>query len=77
MANPTVWPFSKNFGDYYRTFARPLPSPINLNDPSKTLKIDAIFVFNDPRDWALDTQVIMDLLLTTLRQYQQPECRFQ
>lgn len=65
MANPAVWPFSKNFSDYYRTFARPLPSPIDPNDPSKTLKIDAVFVFNDPRDWALDTQVIMDLLLSS------------
>lgn len=27
-------------------------------------KIDAIFVFNDPRDWALDTQIILDLLLS-------------
>ncbi|MCJ1370185.1 hypothetical protein MMC20_001397 [Loxospora ochrophaea] len=29
-----------------------------------TLKIDAIFIFNDPRDWALDTQIIIDLLLS-------------
>ena len=36
--------------------ARPLPSP----NP----KIDAIFVFNDPRDWAVDIQVIVDLLLS-------------
>ena len=26
--------------------------------------MDAIFVFNDPRDWALDTQLILDLLLS-------------
>ena len=31
---------------------------------STPLKIDAIFVFNDPRDWALDIQVILDLLLS-------------
>ena len=28
------------------------------------LKIDAILVFNDPRDWVLDSQLIVDLLLS-------------
>ncbi|KAJ5198794.1 uncharacterized protein N7459_008647 [Penicillium hispanicum] len=65
MANPSIWPFSKNFYDYYKTFARPLPKPVDPRDPAKSLKIDAMFVFNDPRDWALDTQVIMDLLLSS------------
>ncbi|KAJ5235343.1 uncharacterized protein N7469_004511 [Penicillium citrinum] len=65
MANPSIWPFSKNFSDYYKTFARPLPKPIDPTSSAKGLKVDAIFVFNDPRDWALDTQVIMDLLLSS------------
>ena len=65
MANPSVWPFSKNWADYYKTFARPLPKPLDPTDPNKGLKIDAVFVFNDPRDWALDTQVIMDILLSS------------
>lgn len=65
MANPSVWPFSKNFLSYYKTFARPLPKPLDPTDSTKGLKIDAVFVFNDPRDWALDTQVIMDLLLSS------------
>ena len=26
--------------------------------------MDAIFIFNDPRDWALDTQLILDLMLS-------------
>ncbi|KAJ5156077.1 hypothetical protein N7492_008880 [Penicillium capsulatum] len=65
MANPSVWPFSKNFSSYYKSFARPLPKPLDPTDPVKGLKIDAVFVFNDPRDWALDTQVIMDLLLSS------------
>ncbi|KAJ5891192.1 CDP-alcohol phosphatidyltransferase [Penicillium subrubescens] len=65
MADPSIWPFSKNFTDYYKTFARPLPKPMDPTDPSKGLKIDAIFVYNDPRDWALDTQVIMDILLSS------------
>lgn len=52
------------FTDYYKQFARPLPAPIDALDPSKSLKIDAIFVYNDPRDWGLDTTVMMDLLLS-------------
>ena len=65
VGNPSIWPFSKNFSNYYKTFARLLPKPLDPSDPTKGLKIDAIFVFNDPRDWALDTQVIMDLLLSS------------
>jgi len=48
--------------DYYETSARPLPAPINPDDPANSLKIDAIMVFNDPRDWAVDQQIILDLL---------------
>ncbi|KAL5353655.1 hypothetical protein ACLOAV_001694 [Pseudogymnoascus australis] len=33
--------------------------------PPGPLKIDAIFVFSDPHDWALDTQIILDLLLSS------------
>ncbi|SLM34699.1 HAD-superfamily hydrolase, subfamily IIA, CECR5 [Lasallia pustulata] len=62
--HPIIWPFAQNFLDYYRCHARPLPRPINAEDPSASLKIDAIFVFNDPRDWALDTQLILDILLS-------------
>lgn len=28
------------------------------------LKIDHVFVFNDPRDWSLETQIIYDLLIS-------------
>ena len=67
IADPHIWPFSQNFASYYQSHARPLPKP--LHDPqglyhTTTLKVDAIFVFNDPRDWALDTQLILDLLLS-------------
>ena len=66
-AYPTIWPFSRNFMSYYAAHARPLPK--GIYDPqstnlSQTLKVDAIFVFNDPRDWALDTQLILDLILS-------------
>lgn len=64
-AYPGIWPFAKNFKDYYKSFARPLPRPIDPADPLKSLKIDAMFVFNDPRDWGLDIQVIIDILLSS------------
>ena len=66
-AYPTIWPFSQNFAEYYRSCARPVPRPLfhpPKTDLSECLKIDAIFIFNDPRDWALDTQLILDLLLS-------------
>ncbi|KAI1120013.1 HAD-superfamily subfamily IIA hydrolase [Nemania abortiva] len=55
-AHPTIFPFEQLLKARYASTARRLPS---LNP-----KIDAIFVFNDPRDWALDTQIILDLLLS-------------
>ncbi|KAH9208975.1 HAD-like domain-containing protein [Leptodontidium sp. 2 PMI_412] len=64
MACPKIWPFSKIFSQSYKDSCRPLPQPIDPTNPSKSLKISAIFVFNDPRDWALDTQIIMDLLMS-------------
>ncbi|KAL2223149.1 putative HAD superfamily hydrolase [Thermoascus aurantiacus ATCC 26904] len=64
-AYPSIWPFSKVFVDYYKQFAKPLPKPIDLNNPANGLKIDAILVFNDPRDWGLDIQIIMDILLSS------------
>nr|OQO19792.1 hypothetical protein B0A51_11764 [Rachicladosporium sp. CCFEE 5018] len=57
-AHPEIWPFARNFLDYYSSFARPLPSA----DP---LKVDAIFVYNDPRDWGLDSTILLDLLLSS------------
>lgn len=64
-AHPTVWPFTQSLAAYYKAMARKLPKPIDAEDPSKSLKIDAILVFHDPRDWALDTQIIIDLLLSS------------
>lgn len=61
-------PFAHSL-NHYSSYARPLPRPLRENDnitPSGTdhLKIDAILVFNDSRDWALDIQIIVDLLLS-------------
>ncbi|OJD19698.1 TIGR01456 family HAD hydrolase [Emergomyces pasteurianus Ep9510] len=64
-SHPEIWPFSDAFNDYYRKFTRELPRKIDAVDQSKSLKIDAILVFNDPRDWALDTQIIIDILLSS------------
>ncbi|KAI1755963.1 HAD-like domain-containing protein [Xylaria castorea] len=56
VVHPTIFPFERLLKSHYEATARPLPS--------LKPKIDAIFVFNDPRDWALDTQIIIDLLLS-------------
>lgn len=67
-ANPSIWPFEPLFDSVHaQAHTRPLPKPIytpGVNDLSSSLKIDAIFVFNDPRDWAVDIQLITDLLLS-------------
>ncbi|ETS84968.1 hypothetical protein PFICI_02993 [Pestalotiopsis fici W106-1] len=55
-AHPTIWPFEPLMEELYAATSRPLPTA----QP----KIDAMFVFNDPRDWALDIQIITDLLLS-------------
>ncbi|KAK1840443.1 hypothetical protein CCHR01_16933 [Colletotrichum chrysophilum] len=65
-AHPDVFPFERLMKQVYAETAEPLPKPIhsgNMRD-ADALKIDAMFVFNDPRDWALDIQIITDLLLS-------------
>ncbi|KAL5598951.1 hypothetical protein BROUX41_003730 [Berkeleyomyces rouxiae] len=63
-ANPTIFPFQTLMKEVYENTWRPLPKPLyNPNKPSvDALKFDAIFVFNDPRDWSLDIQIITDVL---------------
>lgn len=70
-AEPEIYPFDPLLKSVYASTARPLPRPLyrqrsgaTSSPPSSSLKIDAIFVFNDPRDWALDIQLIADLLLS-------------
>ena len=63
-AHPEIMPFSAVFSSYYKSFAKPLPRPINPSSPEESLKIDAVFVFNDPRDWALDIQLLLDIQLS-------------
>lgn len=52
-AYPPVSPFTV---DKSPAYAQPLPPG--------DVKIDAVLVFNDPRDWALDLQVLLDLVLS-------------
>ncbi|KAH7126278.1 HAD-like domain-containing protein [Dactylonectria estremocensis] len=41
-----------------------LADPYTTDIPSDALKIDQIFIWNDPRDWSVDTQIIHDLLIS-------------
>ncbi|KAL8877459.1 MAG: hypothetical protein Q9198_004531 [Flavoplaca austrocitrina] len=64
-AYPDVWPFSDNLSGYHRANARALRSPILFPPSAKNLTIDGgIFVFSDSKDWGLDAQLIIDLLLS-------------
>ncbi|CAK7267517.1 hypothetical protein SEPCBS119000_002589 [Sporothrix epigloea] len=77
-AYPAIYPFNPLLKSVYAETARPLPKPLLLEggslavqsgdktlsgvDESQYLRIAAAFVFNDPRDWALDIQILTDLL---------------
>ncbi|KAK3694790.1 HAD-like domain-containing protein [Podospora appendiculata] len=61
-AHPKVFPFDPLLDSVHASSRAGYPS--NSNPASGMLKIDAMFVFNDPRDWALDIQIITDLLLS-------------
>ncbi|OHE91180.1 HAD-superfamily subfamily IIA hydrolase [Colletotrichum orchidophilum] len=65
-AHPEVFPFELLKKSVYAETHEPLPKPIHDGTvaDADALKIDAMFVFNDPRDWALDIQIITDLLLS-------------
>jgi HAD superfamily hydrolase (TIGR01456 family) len=65
VAYPDVWPFSQQLLPFYSSFTRPLPAPIDPSSPSSSLRIDAVFVYNDPRDWGLDAQILKDVLLSS------------
>ncbi|PYH95552.1 aspartyl-tRNA synthetase [Aspergillus ellipticus CBS 707.79] len=70
MANPSIWPYKsdRKMHDFATKSLEPLwgsQEPVDRNDLSRGLKIDAIFVYNDPRDWSLDAQIIIDLLLSS------------
>ena len=56
-AYPSLWPIANH--SLYTAHARPIPHRLG-----RPLRIGAILVFHDPRDWALDIQIVIDLLLS-------------
>ncbi|KAF7549036.1 hypothetical protein G7046_g8466 [Stylonectria norvegica] len=71
-ACPDVYPFELVKGGLHDKHV-PLPDgkrilklddPYSQDIPEDALKIDHIFVWNDPRDWSVDTQIIHDLLIS-------------
>ncbi|KAL8783716.1 MAG: hypothetical protein Q9195_009301 [Heterodermia aff. obscurata] len=56
-AYPALWPMANH--SLYTAHARPIPHRLG-----RPLRIAAILVFHDPRDWALDIQIIIDLLFS-------------
>lgn len=71
-ANEKIYPFAKLRDSLHSQFeALPdgkklldLEDPYTTDVPPEALKIDQILIWNDPRDWSLDTQVIHDLLIS-------------
>ncbi|KAL2135589.1 hypothetical protein VTI74DRAFT_7865 [Chaetomium olivicolor] len=67
-ADPTIFPFQAVAASTMtaQSLPKPLFNPTSTTTPSPIshLKIDAMFVLNDPRDWALDIQILSDLLLS-------------
>lgn len=71
-SNDKIYPFDQLKNALHSRY-RPLPShqssstitePFSRPVPSGSLKIDHILVWNDPRDWSLDIQVIYDFLVS-------------
>lgn len=65
-ACPEIFPFDPLTEFYNKQEILPLPKPIySPKDGPQTLedclRIHAILIFNDPRDWAVDVQLIKDL----------------
>lgn len=70
--NEKVYPFD-GLRDSLHSQFRELPDgkrainpadPYSKNISTDTLKIDKILIWNDPRDWSLDIQIIHDLLVS-------------
>ncbi|KAK5991275.1 Mitochondrial hydrolase [Cladobotryum mycophilum] len=71
-ANDKVYPFDHLKDSLHSEFTA-LPDgkvvsnsidPYGKDIPANTLKIDQIFVWNDPRDWSVDVQLIYDILIS-------------
>ncbi|CZT49669.1 related to cat eye syndrome critical region protein 5 precursor [Rhynchosporium secalis] len=64
IAAPGVSPFDEMHGDYFKKTARALPETMNASGSQSGVKISAIFIYSSPREWCLDLQIIIDLLLS-------------
>lgn len=70
--NHAVYPFAHLKDSLHSTHlplpdgkrAAPITDAYSSDIPSDALKIDKILIWNDPRDWSLDIQVIYDLLVS-------------
>lgn len=60
-ADPSVWPFHRYTADELAAIARPKRL---YEHESGEAKIDAVLVFNDPRDMGTDVQIVLDVLLS-------------
>ncbi|AOW00122.1 HAD-like domain-containing protein [Yarrowia lipolytica] len=63
-ATPHVWPYHRltEKDDFW---VLPKKECDQLVDPNSGMnKVDAVFIFNDPRDWGTDVQIVMDMLLS-------------
>lgn len=65
-ACPEIFPFDPSPEFYKKQQVLPLPKPLwtpgdKRAELKNRLKIDAVLIFNDPRDWAVDIQLIADL----------------
>lgn len=61
QANPAAWPFHRFSPADLASIARTRDL---YNPASGESKVDAILVFNDPRDMGTDIQIVLDLLLS-------------
>ncbi|KAF8416056.1 HAD-superfamily subfamily IIA hydrolase [Tirmania nivea] len=57
----SVWPYHP-VSDKMRNFTKPLPRLAS----GEVMPIDAILVFHDPRDWGMNIQILLDLMIPRL-----------
>ncbi|OBZ66089.1 putative CDP-alcohol phosphatidyltransferase class-I family protein C22A12.08c [Grifola frondosa] len=67
--NPSVWPFyditpAERESTKVQMFSLPLRPRTDARQPAdfSTIPITAVIVFHDPRNWALDIQILLDLI---------------
>lgn len=64
VENPSVHPFPELTRDMLEESGRPWNKIGNMEGPINQTSIAAILVWSSPRDWCLDSQLVLDLLLS-------------